>query len=592
MKSRIAPILAFATLALAAAPTDAFAKEVAVAPFIAKAGLDPLIALNITSLVSSELDFASEYDGAVQIEEKPKGLTVACLSQSACLKKIGTATGTEHLVAGSVAPAGDQYEIYMVLYDTSGGTYVRKKSFKVETTPERMADSMGGFVKELVTGKSVGAAQAEATVEDDFGSFEDDDFDDFDFEEESVNTRIELPQTSTADLDDFEEEPDEWEMEQRAQEEEARRRAEDEARRRAEEQERERQEAEARRRAEEQENQRREEEARRRAEQERADREAAERQRAEDERRRREEDDRARREAELAAAEVPEEEDWDDISFGDATDEIEVEIDDISFGDATSDIVSDYGSPDSYDDDDYGYREYDSLDSSSDDDYSRSSRTSSRSYEDLDVDEGRSSSSSSRSSSRDTSSSPRSGSSRSGSSSRSSSSGTITTNQNDPKVGLSLRAGYSNFQGVFNFVTYGGELTIPVADAVFVNVGLEGYSTQRAIPVALRDDYGGASTRWNHIMPFNLGLTYKNTKRDFRPYIGGDITLTPYTKNFKTAPGVRVHTGADLMITDQFGLNANLGVGAWYGKDFDTVQVGVSEGGVTAAVSAGTVILF
>jgi len=592
MKSRLAP---FALVTLLLAPTSAFAKEVAVAPFIAKGGLDPLIALNITSLVSSELDFSSEYEGALQIEEKPSGLTVACLSQSACLRKIGNATGTEHLVAGSVAPAGDQYEIYMVLYNTSGGSFVRKKSYKVETTPERMADSMGGFVKELVTGKSPGAAQAEATVSDDFDAFEDDDFDDFDFDsEDSVNTRIELPQTSTASLDDFEEEPDEWEMEQRRQEEDARRRAEQEAERRAAEEERQRQEAEAQRRADEEERRRQEAEARRRAEEERREREEAERRRAEDERLAREEAER--REAERSAASsYDEEEDWDDISFGDASDEIEVEIDDISFGDASSDIVADYGSNDSYSDDDYGYRDYDSGSSSSgyDDDYddgysSRSSRTTSRSYDDLDEPEDDYPSSSSSRSSRSSSSDSRSSSSRS----TRSSDATIRTNTNDPKLGMKLRAGYSNFQGVFNFVTYGGELAIPVADAVFVNVGLEGYSTQRAIPEALRDQYGGATTRWNHIMPFNLGLTYQNTKRDFRPYIGGDLTLTPYTKNFKTAPGVRLHTGADLMITDQFGLNANLGLGAWYGRDFDTVQVGVKEYGATAAISGGTVILF
>ena len=93
-------------------------------------------------------------------------------------------------------------------------------------------------------------------------------------------------------------------------------------------------------------------------------------------------------------------------------------------------------------------------------------------------------------------------------------------------------------------------------------------------------------------MPFNLGLMYQNSKRSFRPYIGGDLTLTPYTANFKTAPGLRLRAGADVMITEQFGLNANLGLGAWYGRDFDTVQVDVNEAGGTIAVNGGTVILF
>ncbi|MCP4806600.1 MAG: hypothetical protein GY913_29430 [Proteobacteria bacterium] len=606
--------LGLATLLAAGAPTDAFAKEVAIAPFIAKGGLDPLIALNITSLVASELDFASEYEGATQLDSKPAGLTVACLSQSACLKKIGNGTGLEHLVAGSVAPAGDEYEIYMVLYNTSGGSYVRKKSFKVETTPEKMADSMGGFVNELLTGKSVAAVAAADTVSDDFSM--DDDFDDFEFDDgdDFGNTTIALGGNSNNTLDDFEDEPDDWEVEEerrrederRAAAEDQRRRDEAEAerrqaeddrrreedRRRAEAEEREREEAEARRRAEDEE--RRQAEADRRRLEEERDRAEADRRRAEEDERRRLEDERARADADRY--EEPED-DFDDIVFGDASDDIEVEIDDITFGDATADIVSDYSSSDSsYSDDDYGYREYDSYDRetrSSDDDYD-SRNSSSRDYDLDEPDErdSRSSRSSRSSSSRDSRDS-RSSSSRS-SSSRSSSSGVdarIDTNSNDPKIGLSLRAGYSKFQ-VFKFATYGAELSIPIADAAFVNVGLEGYSTQRDIPEALREEYGGAETRWNHIMPFNLGITYQPTKRNLRPYIGGDLTLTPYTSTFKTAPGLRVRAGADIMVTDQFGLNVNGGAGFWYGKDFDTVQADVEPFGGTGLISAGTVILF
>jgi hypothetical protein len=605
MKSLRAGIPAFALALAAVLPSSAWAKEVAVAPFIAKGGLDPLIALNITSLVSSELDFASEYDGAVQLEEKPAGLSVACLSQAACLKKIGAATGKEHLVAGSVAPSGDEYELYMVLFNTSGGSYVRKKSFKVATTPEKMADSMTGVVSELITGKASAVEAQEAAVTDDFDMFEDD-FEDFDFnDDDPVNTTIALPGSGTASLDDFEDGPDDWELEERRLEEERRdeeadRRRADEERRAAEE-EASRRAADERRRAEE-ERRRREEAERERAEEDRRRREEAERQRAEDERRRREEDEARRRaEEERRSASTAVEDDFDDITFGDASDEIEVEIDDIVFGDATDDIVAE-----DYVDDDYGYREYDSYDresssasrstrSGDDDDYGygstreRDSSSSSRSSRsrDYDLDEDDDSSSRSRSSS---------------SSSRSGSSASIETGRNDPRMGLALRGGYSHFQAL-NFVTYGGGLKIPVADAAFIDVGLAGLSTRRTVEVGEQakaticaqnpeDVRCTGEPVWNSIANFSLGLTYQNTSRDVRPYIGGDLTLTPYTRSFNTALGLQARGGLDFMVTDSFGLNLNGELGFWYGKQFPTIQEGMNHIGLVPSLTAGTVILF
>ena len=543
-------------------PSAAFAKDVAISPFVPKAGLDPLIALNITSLVASELDFMSEYDFAEQLDDMPAGMSVACLSQTACLRKVGSAAGKDHLVAGSVAPAGDNYEIYLVLFDVNQGTFVRKKSYKVSKAPERMADSMNGIVTELVTGKNPSAVAAEDTVSDDFDF--DDDFDDFEFEEESVNPRINTPEVSDLDLDDFEEEPDDWEVEaaRKKEEEQARRRAQEEERRRVEEEESRRREAEERRRVE-------QEEARRR-EEENARREAEERRRREDEERRRIEEERRSTERS-----PPPEDDWEDISFGSVDpDDIEVDIADISFGDATDDIT--VGSNDRYDDDRYDDRSDDRYDDRVDslDDEPEPDDRGNTSY-------GRRPDTSDQPS-RTATTEPR---------------GTRTevtirgSEKNAPQLGITLRAGYAQFQ-VFQFVTYGAELHVPVADAVFINVGLEGHSTERTIPEALQEAYGGASTKWNTITPFNLGLTYQPTKKAFRPYLGADITLTPYTKNFRTAPGVRLRGGFDFMVSDAFGVNLNASGGFWYGKEFDTVQAGVQDFGVIPQVSAGTVILF
>ncbi len=543
---RIVPLFLFSLMI----PGTAFAKEIAVSPFVPKAGLDPLIALNITSLVASELDFMSEYEFAEQLDAMPPGMSVACLSQTACLRKIGTATGKDHLVAGSVAPAGDDYDIYMVLFDVNRGTFIRKKSYKVSKAPERMADAMNGMVQELVTGKNPHQVAEEDLVSDDFGF--DDDFDDFTFEEETIHPRIATPEVSDMDLEDFEEEPEDWEIEAqiRREEEEARLKAEEESRRRAEE--------EARRR--EEEARVREEEARRRAEEDRR--------RAEEDRRRREAEER-RREAERDTEVATNDEDYSDISFGSVDpDDIEVDIADISFGDTSGEIT--VSGDDSYDSYDYEDR-VDSLDEPDEPEPTRNSSYGRR-PEPSTTDNTRNTSTSSRP--------PR------------STEGTIReSGQSDPRVGLSLRAGYATFQ-VFDFVTYGAELHVPVGDAVFINIGLEGHSTERKIPEALQPSYNGATTKWNTIAPFNVGVAYQRSNKDFRPYFGGDLTLTPYTKNFRTAPGVRFRTGFDYMISSSFGLNLNASAGFWYGKEFDTVQAGVEDFGVVPQVSAGTVLLF
>ncbi|MED5370020.1 MAG: hypothetical protein VX899_03315 [Myxococcota bacterium] len=532
------------------APSLAFAQDVAIAPILPKAGVDQKVANNVTSLVSSELDFSSSYEMATELDSKPSSLTLSCLNKASCLKAIGRNAGTDFLVAGSIANAGEEYDLYLVLLDVNQGTYVRKVTRKVDSSPSGLADAMGGVVRELTTGETPGQkADATASV-DDFDMFSDEDFD---FGSDSSGGRLDTPGNSSASLDDFEDEPDDWELEEqrrRAEEEEARRRAEAEARRKEED---------ARRRAQ-------EEEARRRADEERRQAEAEARRR-EEEARRREEAERRRAEEEAAAL--------DDISFGSVDpDDIEVEIDDISFGDASSEIEL-------VDDDPLDYDDYD-LDALDDPRDSRSSNSS--------RDRDYSSSSSDRDRDRDSVSSldgP-------------GSEATIRGERgaNDPRFGVIARAGYAKFQS-FDFFTYGAELSIPVGDVFFLDIGLAGYTTQRDVPIIIQNPDGTSSIQGfeqelNTIAPFNFGVKYQPTDRPFRPYIGADVTITPYTvsPNFRMAPGLRARGGFDYMVSSSFGLNVDLSAGFWYGDEFSVVDKDLQPLGGVPSLSLGSIILF
>ncbi len=636
-------LAALLTFAAAFSPA-AVAAEAKVVPFVKK-GVDPLIVLNITSLVASELDFMGEYDDVEQLDDYPSGYSLSCLSKTSCMGTVGKALGTDFVLGGSVASAGSQFDVYMVLFDVNRGTFVRKKTFKVDKAPEKMADSMGAYVQELVTGKSRAQVVEEASVAsvDEFAMDEEDDFDDleFDFDDGDSSARVSTPGNSSNTLDDFEEAEDpayearRAEEERRAEEqrrrEEAARRAEDERRleeqrRREEEQRRaeEQRQAEEERRAEEQrrreaeekrqadeERKRAKEEEKRRKEQERADAERAERERQDAaERAERERQDAARRQAEEDA--VVDEydydndagDDFDEISFGSS-----VSVDEIEFG---SSVTAEESTYDDYEE--TSNDRYETLDETDDFDggYDDSPRTASSDdghfsddyYDDLDsyepsereVAEARGSDSRDRYDDDryedDRRSSSSSASSASRNEGRSGSTATIsgTYQPHDPRVGITARAGYSRYQA-WNFVSYGAEVAIPVSDTIFVQIGLAGYSVNRDVPTELQAEIGSEKI-WNTIVPFNLGFIYQGSKSNIRPYGGLDITLTPYTRTFKVALGARARVGVDFMIVETFGINVNTGLVVWYGSDFDLIEEGVSEFGFIPSINAGTVLKF
>lgn len=699
------PWLPVGIAALGLVPGLARANEAHVFPFVDD-GVGPKVVFNLTSLVSSSMEFMSQFDWVEQADEAPTTLNAKCLATNSCLQKVGVTSGAEQIVVGAVADGGSTYTLTLVYFDVKGATVIRKKTFSVPKSPTEMAESVGPFVKELVTGESVRVAQAEAEVAraDEFDMFEEDDaplppssarpiqtptsagrsLSDFEEEEEepaptdryassgsssSATDRYGSSGSSSKSADRYaayDSEPDDRAAEAARRAEEDREAAEAEARRLAEVRaaEEARRAEDARRAAE---DARRVEDARRAEEDTRRAEEA--RVAAEVEAYRRAQEEAARR-AEATARSAPS---VDDISFGSVSpDEIVVSVDDIEFGSAVAlieveDEASSSGSSsgsryDRYSEEDAGvassrgsssrYDDYDAASSSTSrssgaspssryddldaesssasrsggakssgstsssryDDYdagsssgSRSSGSSSSSrYDDLDGESSGGSSSSARSSSSSSSSRYDDLDGGSSSSSRSSSpprptSASSSTSTRDKERGSSeeerarftvtARGGYSRFQ-TFDFVTYGGELSIPVARAVMVNLGAEGYSVQREVPVELQEAEGRPATEWNTILPISAGIVYKSPRARVQPYVGADFTFTPYTEDFKVALGGRARGGVDFLVVDNFGFNLNLAAGVMYGSEFDRLDASLEDFGLVPSASAGTVLRF
>lgn len=529
-----------AALLLAAGflPSVALAGSVAVPPLIAS-GVDAKQTHNLTSLIASELDFMSEFEGSKHLTSKPAGFGASCLGSGGCLGKVASGAGSSATIAGAVSRKSGQLDFYLVYAE--GSAIVRTKEFALEDSPSALADGISAHVRELVTGQSRKAAAAAASGKVNDDAFEDPYEDDSFVVAAPVSRRI--PTNSgggSNELDDFEFDPEE-DARKRAEEEERARIAAVEARQR--------QEAEARRQRE------AEEEERRRAalllarqqEEERAAQQQEDESfedfdlafgggvvsvdEAQDAARRQEEEEERRRAAAVAAA---------------------PRRDSSSSSRSPSRLKED---PDRFDEP----RRYDDLDGPS----SSNSRDRRSSNDTARVDRGSSSSRGGRSSSDDVS----------------------------PRVTLTPHFGYSYFQS-FNFITYGGELGILPTENLELLAGIDVYSTRREVPIELQEQ-GYPPYTWNSILPFNFGAVYKFSGR-LRPYIGGDVLLIPGLVQGEggLGTGLRVRTGLDYYVTDNFGLNANLAVGFLAGKSLEAVDPDGDTSGVTPQFTVGTVFAF
>ncbi len=638
MRHRSWIVLATTALSLGL-PSAVWAKSAVVPPFVGKAGVDSLQVLNITSLVASEVDFSMTFEHVHQLEAAPQGMNVSCLSSSSCLSGVAKASSANVVIAGSVSKVGEQFEIFMVNYETSRGI-VRKKTWKIPSDPTSMADRMSSLVSEILTGKSHEQAAKEDDLSGltDLGSsdlFEEEDDFAFDDEQLEVGRRVATPELSDYDLDDFEMLDAESEGREadlaaaRSREaEEARRRAEEEESRRRAEEERRRQEAEARQRAEEERRRREAEEARRRAEDERRRREAEEaRRRAEEEEsRRRAEEQRRREEEERALASAEEDDDLEitfapvsaedmGLDFAPAGDLITVEPGDDDFSEFDDFGGDDYASGDRYvvedsasfdefdefdsgdsgygrDDDDYGDLDSgDSFDSARDRERERREQERAdrqREREEAEREARKRAEAETRRYDDDLDDRGYKGPERDN---------VIKSSYNDrQRVAVTARVGTSGYQAL-QFLTYGGELAFAVGESARIQTGLEAYSVKRQfdaeqceVDASIEGQVMGC-TRWNTILPFHVGARYQRSDVKVRPYFGGDLTLTPYTEDFKFAVGFRGRGGVDFVPTEVFGLNLNAGVGLLHGKEFSSIQQGLNNTGLLWQVSAGTVFM-
>jgi hypothetical protein len=159
-------------------------------------------------------------------------------------------------------------------------------------------------------------------------------------------------------------------------------------------------------------------------------------------------------------------------------------------------------------------------------------------------------------------------------------------------LGLTGRAGYSKFQ-TLNFFTYGIEGAFQLQDTLALVAGLDAYSVRRALPPEQVPE-GQPAVIWNTILPFNLGILYKPSSSDIRPYVGAGAQIIPgYVKSEgATAFGFRARGGLDYILTDNFGLNLNVAAGMWSGEHFSQVQQDLEPMGLVPQISGGTIFIF
>ncbi len=153
------------------------------------------------------------------------------------------------------------------------------------------------------------------------------------------------------------------------------------------------------------------------------------------------------------------------------------------------------------------------------------------------------------------------------------------------------RLGYGKFQ-FLNFITYGLEASFQVQDVLAIVGGFDAHSTRRLLPPELVP-LGQPAVQWNTLVPINVGLLYRPNNQDFRPYAGAGVSGLPgYVKGATAmAFGIHARGGADILFTDNFGINLNLNAGLWAGTEWYLIQ-GLMNTGFTTQVSLGTMLAF
>ena len=634
-------------VALLGAPSVAFGSTVAVPPLVAK-GVDAKVVKNATDILAMELDFSGAYEKVIEVASAPASLNAACLTSTSCLGGIAKTLGADQVVAGTIGTGADGYAVGLVLYDRAKNTIVRKKSFDIGTDASAMSKAGSKMVREIL-GQQGKAEETDAALAAAVSISKGDEEDDFNFEpvapapkvttaakssatSKPTNTKV-TPTVNPQKLEDPEDDlladPEEDDAALRAADA-ARAKAAADAAAKAK-----AAEAAALAAAEEE----RRIAAERAAAKAAADAEIARRKaeaakRAEDEARAEREADDARREEEAraaAAASEPSEEDLEAelaaFQFGSSASAIAVESVDSKAPSKTTSPSSTSRAAIVVEEDE---EEEDipppkpapakststsstatktttkppaRIEEDDEEDFLADPDEEEEDIADLDEEDLPPRSSSSKTSPEKSSS--RSSASSSKTPSNKSSSSRARPDEDEPaenSLTLYPRLGVARYGNHFTFLTFGGELGIPIAARARVVVGVEGYATQRhyddeaAEIIADKEGIDVDDVNldpWNTILPINLGVQYYGGSETVKGYGGLDLVGGAITAEiFPPAIGLRARGGVDFISKAGVGFNLNLGVGGLYGKAFPEVQPDVSEADIFWQLSAGLLFAF
>lgn len=157
-------------------PSLAWAEGTLVLPPLIPKGVEQKVSTNVTSLLSTELDFSGNFETIKELPTAPVTLKETCLTQTTCLQGIAKTNGGTAVVAGTIGPGPEGVQIFLVYYDAQKNTIVRKKTYNVGKEPSAIADRATSMVKELLSGESTAAAKADAAPMSITAPAEDDDF--------------------------------------------------------------------------------------------------------------------------------------------------------------------------------------------------------------------------------------------------------------------------------------------------------------------------------------------------------------------------------------------------------------------------------
>lgn len=195
---------------LAFAPTLAFAGSTAVIAPLVPTGVDSKVSNNLTSLLSSELDFSGAYDSVTELSSMPSTLNTSCLSSTSCLAGIAKGNGSDFVIAGGVASGGAGLKINLVLYDAKKNTIVRKKAYDIASDVATQASIAPKMVKEILGQGAPAAEQEDKATAKAAAAFAEDDDEGFDFDDEPKNdikgkTKFSVERTAGVLEDDVDE---------------------------------------------------------------------------------------------------------------------------------------------------------------------------------------------------------------------------------------------------------------------------------------------------------------------------------------------------------------------------------------------------